>query len=109
MKKDDAVTSCFGIVFGIIAVAIVSALANGWALSTIWNWFIPPLFHLTTLTYFQAIGVATVFSLFTGTKSSKDDDKSDSVGEAILKALLVPVFTALFTVGFAWIILQFAF
>lgn len=107
----DKTTTCLGIILGVLIVAVVGGIMNGWALSTVWNWFIPPIFHLTTLTLAQAIGVSTVFTLFTGTKTSTSNtsSKDKSFGEVVLESLITAILAPVFTVIFAWIILQLAF
>lgn len=109
--KSDTFSTCIGVVTSLIVVAVVGTIANGWALATIWNWFIPPLFHVTTLTFVQAIGVSMVFELFTGTNRTKKTESSESktVGEAIISSLISVILTPVISVGIAWIVLQFAF
>lgn len=108
---DNKITSCIGMLVSIFVLVILAVAMNGWALSTIWNWFIPPIFGLTSLTIAKAIGVSMVIELFTGTnqvqKSSKKSSESllDMLIEGSAKAVLVP----LFTVSIAWVVLQFAF
>lgn len=113
MKKDDTFTTCLGIVFGLGIVLVVGTLLDGWALSKIWNWFIPPIFKLTPLTLWQAIGVSMVFELFIRNNkkaSAKQDDSSDkTLGEAIWVSIVEVTLTPLLSVGIAWIVLQFAF
>lgn len=110
--KTDTTTFCLGAILSIAILAIVGGVANGWALATVWNWFIPPIFGLTTLTLFKAIGVATVFQLFTGAKNASDSNKSSkdkTLGEIFFESLIVALITPALTVAFAWVILQFAF
>jgi len=111
MDTENKFASCVGWVVAWVGAIVVSTLVDGWALSTVWNWFMPRIFNLISLTFMQSIGVAMVFSLFTRTnkidKRSSEGKKSSL--ELWLETLLVPTFTAIFTVGLAWIILQFAF
>src|SRR5688572_16198368 len=108
--KNDAFASCVGLIVSFVLLVVWGVIMNGWALSLIWNWFIPPLFHLTTLTMAQAMGVSTVFQLFLGHKSTSDSKSRDkSAGELILEGFIVATLGPVFVVGFAWIILQFAF
>ena len=110
--KEDKVTTCLGLIFSLIVVTVVGALMQGWALSKVWNWFMPAIFNLTALSLWKAVGVATVFELFTGTNRTKkndDDSKSDTVGEAIVKSLIQVTVAPLVTVFIAWIVFQLAF
>lgn len=111
MDTENKFASCFGWVVAFLGAGMVSVFVDGWALSTIWNWFIPPIFHLVNLSLMQAVGVAMVFSLFTRTNKlhNTDDSKKASSWEKLLEAFMVPVLTALLNVGIAWVVLQFAF
>lgn len=112
MKENDTVTTCLGIIFGLIATLVVGTLMDGWALSKIWNWFMPTIFSLPVLTLWKAIGVSMVFELFSRTnKSKKSDSKSNekTIGEAILASIIEVTVVPLTSVGIAWVVLQFAF
>lgn len=111
MKDEGIFATCVGLVVSMAVLAIVAAIANGWALVTIWNWFIPPIFGLTSLTLWQAVGVSMVFQLFVGVKNSTNssDTKNKTFGEVFITSLVTVILTPVFTVAFAWIVLQFAF
>lgn len=114
MNRDSEFTSCLGIIVSLLVVFTVGTLLNGWALSTIWNWFIPSVFGLTTLTIGKAIGVSMVFELFTGTsrlaKAKSDSDVSNkSYGAVFVESLVISIITPVLTVFFAYIVFQFAF
>lgn len=108
MKSDKTLT-CVGAIASVLALLVVSPLMNGWALSKIWNWFMPVIFNLPKLLLFQAIGVTMVFNLFTGKKTSSGKAEGDSVGEVIGIALATAVLVPVLEVAMAWIVLQFAF
>jgi uncharacterized membrane protein SpoIIM required for sporulation len=110
--KDDTFTTCLGIFLGLALTLVLGTLADGWALAKIWNWFIPNLFHLTSLTLWQAIGVSLVFEIFTRkNKKSKTYNKSEAktIGEAILTILVEVLVTPLLSVFIAWIVFNLAF
>lgn len=110
--KEDKFSSCVGIIASLVVVLVVGTLIDGWALSKIWNWFMPPIFHLVSLTLWQAIGVSMVFEIFTRTNkkaSNKSDSSSKTVGELVLSRLIEVTVVPLLSVGIAWIVLQFAF
>lgn len=109
--RDEAFTTCLGMVFSVALLGIVAAIANGWALVTIWNWFMPPIFGLVSLTLWQAVGVSMVFSLFVGVKNQTNtsDNKDKTFGEVLISSLITVLLTPLFTVSFAYIIFQLAF
>jgi hypothetical protein len=109
--KNETFATCLGMIVSLVVLVAWGVVMNGWALSLVWNWFIPPLFGLTTLTMAQAMGVSTVFTLFVGSKSNSDSKskKDRSVGELVLEGFIVATLGPLFVVAFAWVILQFSF
>jgi hypothetical protein len=111
MDRDNVGATCLGITVSLLAVLVVGTLMSGWALATIWNWFIPPIFGLTSLTVWQAIGVGMVLELFTGvrTKSDSSDNKNKTYMKVLYESLIKVILTPVLSVGVAWIILQFAF
>lgn len=111
MDTENKFASCLGWIVAWVSTTIVSVFMDGWALSTIWNWFMPTIFHLVTLTIMQAVGVAMVFSLFTRTNkidTDKSKEKKSSL-EVWIETTFISVFTPLFSVGIAWVVLQLAF
>ncbi|MEC3907429.1 hypothetical protein VOI54_10395 [Tamlana sp. 2201CG12-4] len=76
------------IIFGIIAV-IGLAILFGFIIMWLWNWIMPELFGLTTLTYWQAIGLFILLKIllggcggFGGNNSSKNTKcKKEPKGE----------------------------
>jgi hypothetical protein len=75
------------IIFGAIAITGL-AILFGFVIMWLWNWLMPEIFGLTTLTYWQAVGVFILLKIFLGgcgsgssKKSSKDSSdtcKNDS-------------------------------
>ena len=110
MDKDNNFSTCLGMIVSLVFLFVIGALLNGWALSTIWNWFMPPIFGLVSLTFWQAIGVAMVFELFTGIKTSETKDQSKKTyAEVFIESLLKVTLAPAMTVFFAYIVHQFAF
>lgn len=110
--KDNTAMTCVGLVVSIALLTVLGMFMNGWALSTIWNWFIPPVFHLVPLTLWQAVGVSMVFELFTGTNKiskSQSDNKNTSATEALLTGVVTAILVPVFSVFFAWIVWSIAF
>ncbi|OEJ99330.1 hypothetical protein A8C32_09190 [Flavivirga aquatica] len=77
------------IVFGTIFIAGLAILL-GFIIMWLWNWLMPEIFGLTTLTYWQSVGIFILFKILLGgcgsgskkgskhSKSScKEDSKSD--------------------------------
>ncbi|AXT62808.1 hypothetical protein D1816_21505 [Aquimarina sp. AD10] len=76
------------ILFGIIAITGL-AILFGFVIMWLWNWLMPEIFGLTTLTYWQAVGLFILLKLLIGgcgsggsgkssSKNSKNDCKKDS-------------------------------
>jgi hypothetical protein len=112
MDKDNVVVSCLGILVSLILLISVGTFLSGWALSTVWNWFVPSVFNVTALTIWQAVGISMVFELFTGTnrlQKSSSNNSGKSYTDVLLESLLQAVLTPVLTVSVAWIVYQFAF
>lgn len=82
MRGKSAVEIAGLIIFGIIAI-IGLAILFGFVIMWLWNWLMPELFGLTTLTYWQAVGIFILFKILLGgfggsskSKSSSKDSKS---------------------------------
>lgn len=56
---------CFRLLGGLILAALV-ALLFGWLVQHLWNWLMPTLFHLPTLTFWQAAGLVLLSRLLFG-------------------------------------------
>ncbi|MFC5047451.1 hypothetical protein ACFSTE_07015 [Aquimarina hainanensis] len=75
------------IIFGAIAITGL-AILFGFVIMWLWNWLMPDIFGLTTLTFWQAVGLFILLKILLGgcgggssKSSSKDSDdlcKSDS-------------------------------
>lgn len=51
----------FAIIFGILIAFLI-----GYVVMWLWNWLMPDLFGLTTITYWQAVGILILAKLFFG-------------------------------------------
>lgn len=112
--KNDTFATCMGLILSALVMIVVGVVMNAWALHVIWNWFIPPIFNLTSLTIWQAAGVAMVFEMFTGTNRTQKHTSSKSssdktVGEIFIEGLIVAVMTPVLSVLIAWVIHTLAF
>ncbi|WP_045473091.1 hypothetical protein [Winogradskyella sp. PG-2] len=78
------------IIFGIIFITGL-AILFGFVIMWLWNWLMPMIFGLTTLTYWQAVGVFILFKILLGgcggcggkekKHSKKSNCKIESKGE----------------------------
>jgi hypothetical protein len=107
-KQDDQlkVLGCVAAFAYIPMLILLSAFTHGWALTTLWRWFIVPTFGAFPLTYLQAVGLIMVVRLMTYRASdSKENDRG--LGHTIAKATINAILIPLFSVGSAWLIMQF--
>ncbi|UOB17582.1 hypothetical protein [Abyssalbus ytuae] len=74
------------ILFGIFAI-VALAILFGYIIMSLWNWLMPEIFGLTTITYWQAVGIFILFKILLGGcgggggkhhKSSRHSKKSKS-------------------------------
>ena len=59
---------------GLILVLIVLVIIEGWFVAYLWNWFMPTIFGLTTITLWQGVGIFVLCNMLfksTGYNSSK--------------------------------------
>lgn len=101
--------------FATFAFGFLVPLVHGWALATMWRWFVVPVFvKVPTLTTIQAVGVQLVVSVFfLNTTMSlsrlkdavKGDDSRpfpDQIAE-LFKNSLTSMVVSLLAVGIGWI------
>ncbi|WP_128755326.1 hypothetical protein [Aquimarina sediminis] len=87
MRKKSPIEIVGMIIFGAIAITGL-AILFGYVIMWLWNWLMPEIFGLTTLTYWQAVGLFILLKILIGgcggggsKKSSKSSDntcKNDS-------------------------------
>ncbi len=77
------------IIFGILAITGL-AILFGFVIMWLWNWIMPEVFGLTTLSYWQAVGLFILLKILLGgcgsgssksSRKSKSKCKSDSKSE----------------------------
>ena|SRR3990167_4864153 len=88
----------------IVVISIVGAIAQGWALSTLWSWFVADFFGLPLLTIPQSIGIALLVGMFF---SPSMKEKDEDVLSLFLNLVGKAIFNPLIVVGLGWIVLQF--
>ncbi len=68
------------VIFGVVAITGL-AILFGFVIMWLWNWLMPEIFGLTTLTYWQAVGLFILLKFLvggcgrSGKKSCKESDK----------------------------------
>ena len=93
--KGNDLTSCIGIVFSTVALIVIGALMNGWALTLLWLWFIVPIFNAPTLSLVYAIGLSLVVGFMMSKMEKTKSDKKDSFMETFITAAVYTIFTPL--------------
>ncbi|MDY8135475.1 hypothetical protein [Aquimarina sp. 2201CG5-10] len=80
LRKKSPIEIAGMIIFGIIAITGL-AILFGFVIMWLWNWLMPEIFGLTTLSYWQAVGLFILLKLLLGgigggsKKSSKHHDE----------------------------------
>ena len=77
--------------FHLVAVATVSTITRGWALSLLWWWFVAVPFGTEGLGKLHAVGLAALLSL----AINPAQQKVESAADAYAQAIVVPALTAL--------------
>ena len=110
-KSLEGVFAGLGCAFGALCILFLVALsvaANGWAIATLWGWFVVPVFGLPQLTFAQSVGVSLVGSAIFGngniTKKSEID--RDKIWEVYFTAVWMAVALPASLVGVGWIVLK---
>jgi hypothetical protein len=94
------------IIIALVPLALIfSTIIDGWALSTLWGWFVVPLFKLPALPIFYAMGLGLIASALHPTVSVNDKDRTtvEKVGVFVARIFVLPVFL----VFIGWIIQMF--
>ena len=82
----------------ILAAFPLFILLDGWAISTIWNWYMPTMFGLASLSMAGALGLSCVVGIFKGMPVRRETTTKEDVITIVTSVLRV-----LFLVFFAWL------
>lgn len=96
-----------GKVFVTLLVLPLSIFMRGWAISTLWNWFVAPPFDAPRLTVIMAVGLSMAMSLFTTdfNKLINDASKDESDwGTNLVKSVVIALVCYPIVVGFGWVV-----
>ncbi|MCX7241547.1 MAG: hypothetical protein NTU86_14030 [Burkholderiales bacterium] len=88
-------------------LAVLSAVANGWALSVLWGWFIAPTFALPHLSIPLAIGVIMTARLVNQPQYDGEKYKDKPLSEYVGIALGMTIIGPLTSVFLGWLVRQF--
>lgn len=79
LSRTRRVFAIVGMVIGGIIIAMITALLLGFVVMWLWNWLMPDIFGLTTITFWQAWGLLVLshilFKSFPHNQSHRRDDR----------------------------------
>jgi hypothetical protein len=97
---------------GLIPAVIIGYVLRGWALVTLWAWFVTPKFHIEPPNAAVAIGIGILAGMLTGTSdlssSKSDSDEDDSALTKMLSVYGQILCRAPLAVGIGWIVKHWA-
>jgi hypothetical protein len=105
---DGGDMKAIGYIIVTIALLIYSATFNGWALATLWRWFIEPTFSLApSLNIPSAVGLCYVVSFLS--QQVKIDTKAKKVpySETLAKSLITSTVKPVIFICFGYILTFF--
>lgn len=76
-----------------------SAAFNGWAVKTVWNWFVPAVTGWTHIGIAQAIGLVSIGSILKAGRAEPDK----TTAQRWLELLVFYPLGVLMAVGIAWV------
>ena len=93
-----------------VILGIPTSIVNGWALSTLWGWFVKPVFtNLPALSLLQSVGIMLTVTLFQITTSNAIYEirqavvkKDSSEIRMIVKSSSRDMFAPAFVVAVSW-------
>ncbi len=93
---------------GIIPAIILSYVLRGWAIVTLWIWFVTPVFHVQAPNGAIAIGLGVVGGILAGTSdidtSSNKSTENQSALSIMLSAYVKVLLKAPMAVAFGWVV-----
>lgn len=79
-------------VLGLVAL-VISVLANGYVVMTMWGWFVSPTFNLEILTFSESIGFSVFISYYTSNPSFIKEEFKEDLGKQLVGLVIRPVVT----------------
>ena len=73
-SKNPVIVILWVLLFGLLIVAFVAVF--GWIFQYLWNWLMPSIFGLATISYWQAIGLLILSKIIFGGLGSEKDSKT---------------------------------
>ncbi|WP_280191177.1 hypothetical protein [Delftia sp. PS-11] len=101
LTAGTAVSMLLGSIASIALILIWCGFWVGLTLSTLWGWFVSPLFGLPVITLLQAYGLALVFRAAWGFDNKKREP--ESFGAFVARSLVQAPLAAGLTLGVGWV------
>lgn len=89
------------------AALLFATIANGWALSILWAWFVVPTFSLPSLSVPAAMGIVLTAQLIYRTDPSTEKYKDMGGWELAVTIGAAALAAPAAAVGFGWLVRQF--
>ncbi len=97
-----------GYITSILLLMVVSALCNGYVVSTLWEWFVAPTFGLALLSMPAAIGLGALLNYITWQNIKEPENgKKRKPGEVIFEGFALVIMRAILTLLVCWVITLF--
>ena len=80
------------LIVGVPLQASLACLMFGWALSTLWGWFVVSAFEVAPLGIAQSAGVWLFIKVatYTASDADKDDGPWELLARSVVRALIIP-------------------
>lgn len=89
-----------GYIVSWLGVIVLGSLFYGFALATLWGWFLVPALHAAPISIPQAIGISLVVNMFTartgGSEKKENKEPAEVLLAAAISAFLVPLIVLIF-------------
>jgi hypothetical protein len=96
-KKLDVSEAVIGVLAGLALMTLamfLMAFIDGWAISTLWRWFVVPVFDVPTLTYAQSYGIGLLVGMVTNHPNYTKKSQGEVFTDAFLQ-LSIPLLAVL--------------
>ena len=90
-----------GVLVGFVGILLIQIFWGGYVAATLWGWFMVPL-GVVAITYWHAVGLGSLLSVYLGSRGTSSNS-DESLGEVLLKGLLLSVIIPLVSLGLGWL------
>lgn len=86
---------------GLLALILVRVFWGGYVSATLWGWFMVPL-GVAPITYWHAVGLSLLLSVFLGSRGMKNDKKESST-DSLINGFIYSVTIPAASIGIGWL------